>query len=597
MTSRNTIIGAEAVRLSDLLHRGRFSVPWHQRYYDWKESDVRALMQDLNEAVTTNRDCYFLGAIMLIKGTPGRWEINDGQQRMVTMSLICAAFCRHFASCQKDPQREALALRILFDIDINSPCALGEAEHYPPRIAPPENDRVRYRQMIRGHSIGTNGRLTSAWKEIEKFLAPMDTNQLSRLFDFILKNLEVACLEVPGHVDPNAVYETLNCRGKTLDHFDLIRNNLYSYFNVSGERERRQTLHENLERIRVVIPAPTKASEYLRCHLQCRFGFLRKDNLYRDVRKAIQNWAESSSRSATTESDKVFSLTEEITSGTYLYLYNTITAKTPDPDFVNNFKQSSGSVNHNRTISVYLRELHAYKVTQPLIFALLSWYVREHDGRKKKRIAKIVHKNLGRLATFVLRTAFVAPKFEPSHFETEFSTYAHKIMSADDIPNDDFLLFLKQCDSTNYGYGVLDNTKFQHAMSGATMKGTAKIRSFLLGINTTFGRDSRILNPAECSVEHILPQSHKYWANWGGFPKTEHDEWVHKIGNLTLMGTSDNKPGTKFNDSFEAKQEFYAQSSIALTRELSEIEEWTPEAITRRQKKMIRRAVQVWDIF
>lgn len=597
MTSRNTIIGSEAIRLSDLFHRGRFSVPWHQRYYDWKESDVRALLQDLNEAVTTKRDCYFLGAIMLIEGASDHWEINDGQQRMVTMSLICAAFCRRFANDQKDSQREALALRILFDIDINSPCELDEAEHYSPRITPPQNDGVRYRQMIRGHSIGTNGRLTSAWKEIEKFLAPMDTNQLSGLFDFILKNLEVACLHVPAHIDPNAVYETLNCRGKKLDHFDLIRNNLYSYFNVIGEKERRKTLHENLERIRIVIPAPTKAAEYLRCHLQCQFGFLRKDNLYLDVRRAIQKWAKSSSKSATTTSDKVFYLTEKITSGVYLGLYNTITARTLDPEFVKNFEQSSSSVNYNRTISVYLRELGEYKVTQPLIFAFLSWYVQEHDGRKKKRIAKIVHKNLGRLATFVLRTAFVAPKFEPSHFETEFSTYAHKIMNADDVPDDDFLLFLKQCDNTNYGYGVLDNKKFRYAMHSATMKGTQKIRNFLLGINTTLGRDSKILNPAECSVEHVLPQSPKHWANWSGFPRGEHDEWIHKIGNLTLMGISDNKPGAQFNNNFEVKREFYARSSVALTRELSKAEEWTPETIERRQKKMIKRATQVWDIF
>ncbi len=594
MTSRNTAIGAEAIRLSDLFQRGRFSVPWHQRYYDWKESDVRALLQDLNEAVTIKRDCYFLGAIMLIKGTPDHWEINDGQQRMVTMSLIFAAFCGRFANNHKDSQREALALRILFDIDTNSPCELDKAEHYSPRITPPQNDGARYRQMIRGHSIGTNGRLTLAWKEIDKFLAPMDANQLSGLFDFILKNLEVACLHVPARVDPNAVYETLNCRGKKLDHFDLIRNSLYSYFNATSESERRKTLHENLERIRIVIPAPTKASEYLRCHLQCQFGFLRKDNFYRDVREAIRKWAGSSCKSA---KDKVFSLTEKVTSEIYLGLYNAITARTLDPEFVKSFEQSSGSVNHNRTISVYLRELGEYKVTQPLIFALLSWYVREIDSRKKKRIAKIVHKNMGRLATFVLRTAFVAPKFESSHFEMEFSTYAHKIMNADGVPDDDFLFFLKQCDNTNYGYGVLDNKKFRYAMDGATMRGAQKIRSFLLGINTTSGHDSKILNPAECSIEHVLPQSSQYWANWSGFPQGEHDEWVHKIGNLALMAASDNKPGTQFNNNFQVKREFYARSSIALTRELSKIEKWTPEIIEQRQKKIIKRAIRVWDVF
>ena len=80
--------------------------------------------------------------------------------------------------------------------------------------------------------------LNTAWEEIDKFFSPMSLEMSERYFDFLLGKLEVACLRVPPRIDPNAVYETINCRGKQLDDLDLIRNFLYSHFNaVKGLRE------------------------------------------------------------------------------------------------------------------------------------------------------------------------------------------------------------------------------------------------------------------------------------------------------------------------------------------------------------------------
>ena len=42
----------------------------------------------------------------------------------------------------------------------------------------------------------------------------MELEQAQRFFDFIMNRLEVACLHVPRSIDPNAVFETLNARGR-----------------------------------------------------------------------------------------------------------------------------------------------------------------------------------------------------------------------------------------------------------------------------------------------------------------------------------------------------------------------------------------------
>ncbi len=583
------MIKAEAVLFSQLFHQGQFSVPWHQRYYDWKPEDVRALLHDIDEAIRENRSCYFLGAIILVEKDSQRWEINDGQQRMVTISLICAALCRRFHD-ESSSQRESLALQLLFDLDTTDVYTLDNAEHYTPRISPPKNDTMRYRQIVRGNTIGTNGVLTAAWMEIESFFATVGLKQLENFFDFLLKKLEIACLRIPSLVDPNAVYETINCRGKKLNDLDLIRNHIYSYFNLDADSERRISVHDNLEMIRTRIDRVDRASEYMRCHLQCRFGFLRKDNFYRDARDAIRTRRDSKHGTARSMRDYVFDLTGRIASPKALEIFRMLA--TPTDEFIRAFEVSSGTTRSQRNLAVFLRELSGYKVAQPLVFSMLNRYAEEVDGRKRKRIARIANKNISRLAAFVLRTAFVAPKFEPSHFETEFSNYARDITLADDIPDVEFSDFLRDCDQS--GYDVLDDSKFRNTIIELRISGVPKAKQFLLGINSRLQKDARLLNARHCSLEHVLPKSPRHSGAWKLFDNVDIDEWVHRVGNLTLMGPTDNRPGSKFNDRFDIKRDAYSASGIMLTREIGGCREWSPAAIEERQERMAELALQVW---
>lgn len=595
MSQSQPIIRAEAIRLVELLNLGQFSVPWHQRYYDWSSEDVHALLQDIDDAVKANRDCYFLGAVILIENSSQQWEINDGQQRMVTISLACASLCRRFADEIKGSQREGIALRALFILSPNTPCALRDSENYTPRIIPPNNDLVQYRQMIRGNVMGANNTLTAAWKEIDTFFAGMSIEHLEKYFDFLVDRIEVACSWIPSHIDPNAVYETINSRGKSLDDFDKIRNYLYSNFNTASAAEKKQSMHDRLEQIRVLIPSVKKASEYLRCHLQCKFGFLHKHKarFYRDARANIIARKEKvSGSSASCPEDYVFSLAMDISSTKALELFRTISAASPDVNFISQFRSDSGTPRVSRHLGVFLRELRGYKVVQPLVFSILMRYLHESDRRVKKRIARIANKNMSRLATFVLRTAFVANKFEPSHFEEKFSDFSALIMSASDIPDSDFANFLRECDQS--AYKVLDDSVFRQAMIERTMIGEAKVKQFLLGINADHRSDQKLLNERLCSVEHILPKSSKHWSGWRDFKGVDGREWVHRIGNLTLLARDDNKPGDKYNSSFAKKRASYRDSAIAMTRKVGECANWSPDAIDERQRKMAVRAVHVW---
>lgn len=575
-----TVVQSRTRRFSDLLSSGLFAVPWHQRYYDWKTRNVEELLLDVEEAMARDRKAYFIGAVILVQSGERNFEINDGQQRIVTFSLICAAFCRRFTHHNPDFQRAGIALRLLFDLEATQHCTLEDADTYSRRVTPPRNDSASFQQMICGRTIGANGQLVDAWRAIVSFVDALDTEAAHRYFDFLVSNLEVACLLIPpDSIDPNEVFEAINSRGKPLDDLDRIRNHLYSYFG-DDDGVRKSTIHEHLERIRTVFPRGDVASRYLRCQFEMRMGFLRGDHFYRDVRTALLGQS----------ADRVFELVCEITRPEAMELYRTIVSRQPSESLTGAFDRAAGRVHMTRNLRVLLRELNAYTVTHPLIFALMCRYIGERDGRHRRRIARVIGKNLDRLVAFVLRTAFVTQRFAPSTFEKQFAEFAKTIHDRDDLVDDEFAKFLRDCDTER----VLDDRRFVDVLVLARRKRGPKVRQLLLGINRELQPDAGLLREDACTLEHVLPESPEHWPGWTGFADADCEDWVDRLGNLSLLGRSDNRSGGVFNSSFDEKVKVYRRSAVELSRRVGGVSEWTPDAVANRQRQMAEIAARAW---
>ena len=584
------VIAAQSIVFSNLYYTGRFEVPWHQRFYDWKREHVVELLDDLWEAVEVQRPCYFLGTIMLVKNEheDRSWIINDGQQRMVTFSLLCARLGHLFAESQ-DSLREARAFRILFDVDANSMARFYEAETSHLRLKPHTDEENLYRQLVQGHSIGANGKLTAAWQEIDRFVSSMDATHAAAFLEFLIRSVEVTSLYVPPTVDPNAVFETINSRGKQLEDWDLIRNDLYSYFNGDRERARQRVVHANLERIRTRL-GEKKALNYARSYLQYRYGFLPKGNFHKETRKRIRASVEHHATTPEGRAGYIYRLVTDLSRPEYLDLFRTLTNPREGEDFIRQFHTDSRTTNSKRNLLIFLKELQTYTVTQTITFALLRHYITAPTSQDRKRLARIISPRLRQLTSFVMRTAFVSPKFEPSRLEEAFATHAC-LPRADLMDNrTTFTSFLKDCDALN----VMDNAAFTERLCTQKMDTAKKTKRFLLGINRLQQTDAALLNDERCTVEHVLPESSEYWPTWQGFTGVDPTEWRYRIGNLTLLGEADNKPGD-WNQNFQRKKPVYQRSAIGVTRALAQYDEWTPVHIEDRQRELAHAAASVWS--
>ena len=588
-----TVTGAKASPLSRLLYEGRYLVPWHQRKYDWKAGEhVRDFLSDIKAAAQRKLPCHFLGTIMLVnKEESGVWEINDGQQRVVTYSLACAHLCRFFQN-KGDLPNEHLAMRNLFVVDEHAKATLNQADDLGPRLSPSEDDKQRFEQMIRGKNIGVNGNLAAAWDQMNKFFSPMSHKELVEFFDFMLERLEVACLYVPNKIDPNIIFESLNARGKPLEEIDLIRNHLYSFFNAD---ERQTSVHRLLERTGSMLK--TQVGQYARCYFQCRFGALPTLRFYRGVRDGIGcelRPLPSSNGVALSPAvvKHVYALVEDFTDESKVEVFRTIVTPARNEDVVDEFLKASKTKKDPRNLMHCLQDMQGYTVTRPMFFALLNRYISA-PPEGKEQWGKFVHHCTKWLTSFIMRVA-LTEKFEPSRIEDAFSECAQKVMS---LTSPDISPVVSLLRARDEKVGIIDNKSFREKVSRVELADANKARKFLYSLARYIQPDLPAL-PKDLTVEHILPKSPEHLGGWKQFTDAQHKECRYLLGNLTLLDSRHNKSGPNYNGSYDRKVKTFQNSAIRMNKKIVEYysDEWSPENVKTRQKRMLDVAVRAWAL-
>lgn len=581
--SRQQRISSKIERVSEVLGTRLLEVPWHQRYYDWESSHVDDLLKDLHDAVEIGRTSYFLGSIMLVRQASRRTlRINDGQQRLITLSLILASLCKHFVRhLPRDRQRESIILNLLFNIKPSQHASLRNAPSFEPRITPPHNDKARYRQMIRGEGVGTNGKLTSAQRDISLFVAGMSKIDRERFHDFIVNNVELAVLTIPETEDAGAVFEALNARGKPLSAVDLIRNRIYSYFSSPSEYQRREQVHDALEKTITVLRNEKKIELYFRCFLQCEYGAISKTRLYADFRRAVT--LQTLKKNPV---NYVYNLAQQLTSQDAVELFRSFSSATL-PDAFARLKHPS----RIRSLDICLQELKEYSVSFPILFALFVRVMRA-DPKNRLETWKRVMKSVANLSSFVMRTSFLSAKFEPSHFDAPFAECAKRINSGRNLASLDIIDILQENDELE----IFNDRTFIQRLTDIKFTNPKKARIFLFGLNAYIqsAASASTVHFNACTLEHILPQSDSYWPSWAHFTQDQARDFYLRSGNLTLLTKSEATGKRRSNESFERKKEQYKRSLFTITSKLSSHRRWSPGIIQRRSKFLAEKAAVTW---
>ena len=239
-----TPLNASASSAGALLSASTFDVPPFQREYSWQEDEVADLWSDLSSNI--DADSYFLGLVILTEEVAGgkRRQVVDGQQRIVTLTLLAAALY-HQAVARG---RKALADRIQADFLRSINYASDETD---PRVKlSDEADDATLQAILTTGEVPQNtgeiGSVSYRMAKSYKYLRDCLTNdlkgdpfkRLGKWTEFLTHRVYFAVFVHPDAASAYQVYEVINTRGRELTTADLLKNYVLSQ-TVKAQREAR----------------------------------------------------------------------------------------------------------------------------------------------------------------------------------------------------------------------------------------------------------------------------------------------------------------------------------------------------------------------
>ncbi|WP_283428070.1 DUF262 domain-containing protein [Shimia sagamensis] len=226
-----TGLDANASSAGSLFSSSVFEVPPFQREYSWSNDEVKEFFGDIQGAL--DQDSYFLGLVIITEEKTRR-QIVDGQQRIVTLSLLAAALYHEAQKRGRDALADRLKADFLRSINYST-------DQTDPRVVltDPKDNETLQDILDNGSEAkkakdgeGVSAQMRSSYDLISRSLAvDLSADPFKRLgkwTEFITHKLYFA---VFAHPDPATVYslfEVINTRGRDLTTADLLKNYILS---------------------------------------------------------------------------------------------------------------------------------------------------------------------------------------------------------------------------------------------------------------------------------------------------------------------------------------------------------------------------------
>ena len=138
-----------------------------------------------------------------------------------------------------------------------------------------------------------------------------------------------------------------------------------------------------------------------------------------------------------------------------------------------------------------------------------------------------------------------------------------------------------------------DDSEFKNTMNNNSLYGKKEARILLERIEAYIAQKEVVdLHDQNITIEHIMPQTltDEWKKELGDHHENVHQTYLDKIGNLTLTGYNPELS----NSDFSVKRQQYANSGIALNRELSNSHSWNANTIIARGKSLAEIAIKIW---
>lgn len=225
---------AEAKGFKFLSMEGKVKIPFFQRTYVWDEENWESLLIELLH----KRENNFLGSIILkqlptTSGEPKCLEVIDGQQRLITLSILLKVLYDLSEDKIRENIKTALSDILFYRDDYTS----GE---YKIKIECSRVDADFYEKVING-GLNNNPpldpglineeshKILRCYKYFYESLKTKSEDERKWIFNKILNvdNKMLVVIDIDEKDDEQAIFDTLNTAGVRLTTAEIIKNALF----------------------------------------------------------------------------------------------------------------------------------------------------------------------------------------------------------------------------------------------------------------------------------------------------------------------------------------------------------------------------------
>lgn len=535
-----------------------YEVPKFQRDYSWNEEQWDDLWLDIFQLIEHKEQEHYMGYLVLQTDDTRHYYIVDGQQRFTTLSLLVLAVLQRLKELV---ETDIDAINNQLRIDTLRSTYIGSLD--PVTLVPinklllNRNNNTYYRDyLVPLSDLRFGSKNTSQRKMRDCFLffhkkikAYYKTGEeLSSFLNFFTDKLFFTVIMVTNDINAATVFETLNARGVQLSSADLLKNYLFSV--VDRERPDTNDLNIMEEMWHVIIGTLGKKriEDFLHYYWNSTHKTVRKNQLYKTIKKGIHT------------TKQVFDLLKALKENAELY----VAIQEAEHELWSDQLYAEAKEN------ILLLTLFGIKQANSLLMA----------GFINLTAPKFI--KLLRIVTVLSFRYNVISSQNPNEQEEVYNRIALHINQ-----NKDFEI---------RAFQTIYNATFIDSFTQKTFHKTAKnhqIVSYILSKIEAY-RFGNHIDRREATIEHILPQNPAD-NQWEQFTNQQVDNFVYRLGNLTLLEKKYNKEVG--NVDYDTKQPYFEKSNYLLTKEIAELyEEWNPKAIADRQKALAKAAKSIWQI-
>ena len=268
----------------------KYVVPRFQRDYAWQVEQWEDLWSDVETLV--DEHYHYMGYIVLQRKGQHDFEVIDGQQRLVTLSLIVLAAMRQIkdlAESNHEAEENEERLRVLTDRFIGAKNSISL--RVDNKLSLNRNNGSSFKEICSNLESPNRRGLTLTNRLLHKafqfFLDKEVGKTGSEIAEFIEKlssGMVFTKIVVQDDLNAYKVFETLNARGVQLSTPDLLKNYIFSIITKNDDvsEDELTELDESWSEI-ISQLGETNFTDFIRYHHNFQASLVSKKDLFSSV--------------------------------------------------------------------------------------------------------------------------------------------------------------------------------------------------------------------------------------------------------------------------------------------------------------------------